>query len=57
MTELISLMLKPAIPPAFCYEHLPLVVIDTEFEPLGPALWWRSAKTMVAVAPRRTLDS
>lgn len=57
ITELISLMVKPAIPPAFCYERLPLVVIDTEFEPLGPALRWRSAKTMVAVAPRRTLDS
>jgi tRNA (cmo5U34)-methyltransferase len=56
MVDFISLMVKPAIPPAFCYEHLPLVVIDTEFEPIGPALAWRSAQTM-AVAPRRSLDS
>lgn len=57
MTEIISLMVKPAIPPAFCHEHLPLVVIDTEAEPLGPKLSWRSPNTMAATAPRRLLDA
>ena len=57
LLELISLMLKPAMPPAFCYEPLPLVVIDTESDPLGPELSWRSATATAAVAPRRSLSS
>lgn len=57
MAEFISLMVKPAIPPAFCYEHLPLVLIDTESEPIRSALSWRSANIMAAVAPRQRLDS
>lgn len=50
--ELVSLMLKPAIPPAYCYESLPKVIVDTEAEPLAPSLSWRSANTMTLVAPR-----
>lgn len=50
--ELVSLMLKPAIPPAFCYETLPKVIVDTEAEPLAPSLAWRPANTMTPVAPR-----
>lgn len=53
--ELISLMVKPAIPPAFCYESLPVVVVDTESEPLGPDLSWRKANTMTTVAPKPRL--
>ena len=51
--EFVSLMVKPAIPPAFCYETLPAVVIDTACEPLGPALSWRRANGMTAIAPKR----
>ncbi|MBK5568956.1 class I SAM-dependent methyltransferase [Ensifer sp. SSB1] len=51
--ELISLMVKPAIPPGYCYEHLPVVIVDTEAEPLAPALAWRNANTMTPLAPRR----
>jgi tRNA (cmo5U34)-methyltransferase len=53
--EFVSLMVKPAIPPAFCYEKLPAVVIDTEAEPLGPELSWRRANTMTTVAPKPRL--
>ncbi len=52
LLELISLMLKPAIPPGYCYEHLPVVIIDTDVEPIAPQLTWRSANTMVPMAPR-----
>ncbi len=50
--ELISLMLKPAIPPAYCYEHLPAAVVDTQLEALAPDLTWRTASTMALLAPR-----
>lgn len=53
--EFVSLMVKPAIPPAFCYEQLPAVVIDTEADPLGPDLFWRRANTMTTVAPKPRL--
>lgn len=53
MVELISLMLKPAIPPGYCYERLPVAVIDTDVERLASALNWRSANTMMPLAPRR----
>lgn len=53
MLELISLMLKPAIPPGYCYERLPVAIVDTDVEPLAPDLTWRIAKTMVPLAPRR----
>lgn len=52
LLELVSLMLKPAIPQAYCYESLPKVIVDTEAEPLAPSLIWRSANTMRLVAPR-----
>lgn len=55
--ELVSLMLKPAIPPAYCYETLPKVIVDTEAEPLAPCLSWRSANTMTLVAPRASMVS
>lgn len=51
--ELTSLMVKPAIPPGYCYERLPVAIIDTDVEPLAPDLIWRSANTMVPLAPRR----
>ncbi len=51
--ELVSLMLKPAIPPGYCYEQLPLAIVDTEMEPLAPALTWRTANAMMRVAPTR----
>ncbi|MBZ7927608.1 class I SAM-dependent methyltransferase (plasmid) [Ensifer adhaerens] len=54
--ELISLMVKPAIPPRYCYQRLPVVIIDTDAEPLAPDLIWRSAKTMVSLAPRRVVS-
>lgn len=53
MLELISLMLKPAIPPGYCYERLPIAIVDTDVEPLAPDLNWRSANTMMPLAPRR----
>jgi len=55
--EFVSLMVKPAIPPAFCYETLPAAVIDTPSDPLGPALAWRCAKSMAAMTPRRAKAS
>ncbi|WLS04930.1 class I SAM-dependent methyltransferase [Shinella oryzae] len=51
--EFVSLMVKPAIPPAFCYETLPAVIIDTPSEPLGPALSWRRANGRAAMAAGR----
>ncbi|KQU89516.1 hypothetical protein ASD00_27095 [Ensifer sp. Root31] len=51
--ELLSLMLKPAIPPGYCYERLPVAIVDTDVEPLAPDLSWRSANTMMPLAPRR----
>lgn len=57
MLEFVSLMVKPAMPPAFCYEKLPAAVIDTESEPLGPDLSWRIANTMASVAPKRPSGS
>lgn len=57
MLEFVSLMVKPAIPPAFCYEQLPAAVIDTDAEPLGPELSWRNARPMTSVAPKRSLAS
>ncbi len=53
MLELISLMLKPAIPPGYCYEHLPVAIVDTDVEALAPDLTWRSANTMMLLAPKR----
>jgi hypothetical protein len=55
--ELVSLMLKPAIPPGYCYEPLPMMVIDTDSEPTGPDLAWRRANTMMPLAPRLPLAS
>lgn len=55
--ELVSLLLKPAIPPAYCYEALPGVILDTEADALAPSLTWRTAKTMTPVAPRRAVAS
>lgn len=51
--ELVSLMLKPAIPPGYCYERLPVILVDTEAEPLAPELSWRCANTMAPLPPRR----
>lgn len=51
--EFVSLMVKPAIPPAYCYEKLPTVLIDTESDPLAAALSWRRAKTTTVLAPKR----
>ncbi|MDI7864959.1 class I SAM-dependent methyltransferase [Rhizobiaceae bacterium n13] len=50
--ELVSLMLKPAIPPGYCYEQLPAAIVDTKAELLAPALKWRKANTILTVAPR-----
>jgi tRNA (cmo5U34)-methyltransferase len=55
--ELVSLMLKPAIPPGYCYEALPAVIVDTDAEPLAPDLAWRRANTMTLVAPRLLMAS
>lgn len=55
--ELISLMLKPAIPPGYCYEQLPAAIIDTDADPLAQELRWRRANTMMVVAPRSLLAS
>lgn len=55
--ELISLMLKPAIPPGYSYEPLPVAMVDTDAEPLEPDLVWRRANTMMLVAPRLALAS
>ena len=52
MLELVSLMVKPAIPPNYCYERLPAAIIDTEAEALAPDLTWRSANTMMLLAPK-----
>ena len=57
LIELVSLMLKPAIPPAYCYEPLPTAIVDTDAEPLAPDLTWRWAKTMRMVAPRLLMAS
>ncbi|WP_429819940.1 class I SAM-dependent methyltransferase [Ensifer sp. B1-9] len=51
--ELISLMVKPAIPPGYCYEPLPSTIVDTPADALAPDLMWRSANTMMQVAPKR----
>ena len=51
--ELVSLMLQPAIPPAYCYHSLPAAIVETGGEPLSPDLTWRSANTMTLLAPRR----
>jgi hypothetical protein len=53
MLEFVSLLLKPAIPPAYCYQQLPLAVVDTDADPLGPDLRWRNANTMNSIAPKR----
>jgi hypothetical protein len=55
--ELISLMLKPAIPPGYSYEALPAAIVDTDTEPLAPDLAWRRANTMTLVAPRLLMAS
>ncbi|MFK0278587.1 class I SAM-dependent methyltransferase [Ensifer sp. NPDC090286] len=53
LLELVSLMVKPAIPPGYCYERLPFAIVDTDVEPLAPDLAWRCANTMVPFAPKR----
>lgn len=53
MLELISLMLKPAIPPAYCYHQLPTAIVDSWDDPLASDLAWRSANTMTLLAPKR----
>lgn len=53
LLEFVSLLVKPAIPPAYCYEKLPLTIIDTEADPLDPKLSWRRASTMVSPAPKQ----
>lgn len=50
--ELISLIVKPAIPPGYCHERLPATIVDTEVEALAADLTWRSANTMVPLAPK-----
>ncbi|TCP77780.1 hypothetical protein C8J31_1235 [Rhizobium sp. PP-CC-2G-626] len=37
----ISLLKRPALPPAYCYAELPLVLVDTSSDPIGAALRWR----------------
>ncbi|CAH0343214.1 class I SAM-dependent methyltransferase [Rhizobium sp. CECT 9324] len=51
--ELISLMKRPAIVPAFCYEQLPTALIDTETRPLGSELAWRGDSMMASLEPKR----
>ena len=57
ISEFVSLMLKPAIPPGYSYEALPAVIVDTDAEPLAPDLVWRRANTMTLVAPRLPMAS
>ncbi|MBD8689482.1 MULTISPECIES: class I SAM-dependent methyltransferase [unclassified Rhizobium] len=47
-----SLIIQPAIPPAYCNHVLPLVLNETEAQPLGTALKWRSSHSMTEALPR-----
>ncbi len=51
--DFVSLMIQPAIPPAYCYHALPLVLNDTQAQPLATALKWRSPLPMTEALPRR----
>jgi hypothetical protein len=55
VVEFVSLMLKPAIPPAFCHHPLPIVLVDTDTDPVASQLNWRSPNPMLAFEPRRPL--
>jgi len=55
--EFVSLLLKPAIPPAFRYDMLPKVWVDTADEPLAPALAWRRAQPMIGLPAHPRLAS
>ncbi|MEB2846649.1 class I SAM-dependent methyltransferase [Endobacterium cereale] len=55
--DFLSLLLKPAIPPAFSYADLPAVWIDTVTDPIAPALAWRRPNTMDGVAADQRLAS
>lgn len=39
--EFLALLLRPAIPPAFTYDSLPAVWVDSDAEPIAPSLSWR----------------
>lgn len=56
LLEFISSLVKPAIPPAYCYEALPLVLIDTQSQPIAPALAWRRANAVCSSAPGQRQD-
>ncbi|XUY29924.1 class I SAM-dependent methyltransferase (plasmid) [Agrobacterium sp. rho-8.1] len=51
--EFMSLMIEPAIPPAYCHHALPLVLNESESQPLATALKWRSPHPMTEALPRR----
>ncbi len=53
--EFIALMVKPAIPPAFCHHLLPIVLVDTDSDPIAPALAWRPPNQLGTFEPRRSL--
>jgi hypothetical protein len=50
--DFVSLLIEPAIPPAYCHHSLPAVLNDTEAQPLATALKWRSSHPMTEALPR-----
>lgn len=50
--DFVSLMIEPAIPPAYCHHSLPAVLNDTEKQPLANALKWRSPHPVTEPLPR-----
>lgn len=57
IVEFISLLLKPAIPPAFCHTELPAVWSDTDADPIAGALSWRRPNSTGGSAANQRLAS
>lgn len=51
VVDFVTQMLKPAIPPSYCYLALPTALNDTPSQPIGPALKWRNANSTVDALP------
>jgi hypothetical protein len=55
--EFVTLLIKPAIPPAYCHHVLPLVLVDTQAQPIAPALKWRSPRSIMKALPPNLVAS
>ncbi|MGO6747603.1 class I SAM-dependent methyltransferase [Rhizobium ruizarguesonis] len=48
LCDLVTSMMKPAIPPEFCHEHVPRILVNDEKDPMQADWKWRSPRSMVS---------